>query len=74
MKASANVSWVSYLARPVWWTLGAVKNKITGGGGPDLGEGADERQWTQHNGEWVVKQLVEVNCARVLHTVCSTGD
>lgn len=66
MKAPASVGWVSYLARPVWWTLGAVKNRIVGGAGPDLGEGADERQWNEHKGEWVVRQLVEVSRLRVL--------
>lgn len=62
MKAPAQASWTSYLARPVWWGLGAVKQRVLGGGGPDLGEGADERQWTSHNGEWVVRDLVEVSC------------
>lgn len=63
LKAPAQVGWASYLARPLWWGLGAAKRRLIGDGSQALGEGADEAQWTTHKGEWVVRELVEVSLA-----------
>ncbi|BGP46268.1 hypothetical protein JCM10450v2_002110 [Rhodotorula kratochvilovae] len=45
----------SLLARPFWWGL----SKVWGGGGVDLGEHADEKEWARRKGDYVVPDLVE---------------
>ncbi|GAA5870354.1 hypothetical protein JCM1840_004702 [Sporobolomyces johnsonii] len=44
---------LSLLSRPFWWGLSKVL------GSSDLGEAADEAEWTKRKGEWVVPDLVE---------------
>ncbi|GAA5919940.1 hypothetical protein JCM1841_000057 [Sporobolomyces salmonicolor] len=44
---------LSLLSRPFWWGLSKVL------GSSDLGEAADEAEWTTRKGEWVIPDLVE---------------
>jgi hypothetical protein len=45
---------LSLLSRPFWWGLSRIV------GSSDLGEQADETEWSNRKGEWVVPDLVEV--------------
>ncbi|ORY55330.1 hypothetical protein BCR35DRAFT_284434 [Leucosporidium creatinivorum] len=51
--ATKGSSWLSLLARPLWWGVSRVFGSSEGG------EGADEAEWTARKGDWVVKELVE---------------
>lgn len=51
-------SWLRVIALPLRWSISLARSKILGE--PELGEAAEEAEWRTRNGDWVLKELVEV--------------
>ena len=57
----ASASWLSVLARPLWWSLSHLQLRTSVRGSSDGGEGWEEAEWTRRVGEYVLVAIVEVS-------------
>lgn len=57
-------SWLAVLATPLVWSFSRLKASIVGEEG--AGEGGEEKLWRSRQGEWVVRELVEVRTPSLL--------
>ena len=59
----ASSTWLSLIARPLRWSFSQLRLGVFGE--VELGEGAEEEEWKRRQGDWMVRELVEVSCSEI---------